>query len=179
MRVVVQLLAVLLALALTALGALVVVEAVWALHASTPLVLPYTSLAAHMRASHWDDASVEAILGAIVVAGLVVFVVALVPPRRRRLALRPLAGDPGNLDSAITRGGLQRLLRAAATSVDGIGQAKVTAGRGRVRVTARSRLRDTRGQAAQVSAAVSDAVEHLSLTRRRPVRVVLHKARSA
>lgn len=169
----------LLALALTALGVLVFVEVVWALHASTPLVLPYASLAAHMRASRWDDASVEAILGAIVVVGVLLFALAVVPPRRRRLALRPLAGDPGELDSAITRGALQRLLRAAATSVDGIAQAKVIAGRRRVRVIARSRLRDARGQAAQVSAAVNDAVEHLSLAGRRQVRVVLHKARSA
>ena len=78
----------------------------------------------------------------LIAIGVILLAVELKPRRVTRL---PLRSDDDATQSALTRRGLARTLRAAATGIDGITSAVVTVRRRRARVTA---IAAARGRAA-------------------------------
>jgi hypothetical protein len=142
MRVLNRPLAFILAAALLAFSVVVIAEVIgFAVHHS-PLLVHWTTWNNWARVTHWEAFVVRVWAVILMVIGLVLVALELKPRRATRLPL----GDAGRAtDSAVTRRGLARMLRAEAAQVDGITGASVRVRRGRARVTAAS---GARGQAA-------------------------------
>jgi Family of unknown function (DUF6286) len=170
-RVTLRVLAVLLACALLALGVLVAVEVVLAA-LGRPAVLPYSSVARTLRRETWESALARAVGIGLCVLGLLLLLPAL---RRGRPSALPLAPLAQGVDTSVSRRGLQKTLAAAAGRVDGVRSARAEVGRRKVRVTARSRLRETGELPAQVDRAIRDELDRLAL--RRPLSVSVSTSR--
>jgi hypothetical protein len=142
MRVANRPLAFILAAALLACAVVLIAEVIgFAVHHS-PLLVHWTTWQHWARATRWDAFVVRVWATVLMVIGLVLVSLEVKPRRASRLPL----GTPGQAtDATVTRRGLARMLRAAATGVDGITGATVRVRRRRARVTATS---GARGQAA-------------------------------
>lgn len=151
--------AVLTAAALATAATLVVAEVITALLFHHPAnVLPVAGLARLGRDTRWDDPLALAVAAIVAVLGLLLFLLALTPGRRRAIAL---ASDDSDTVVGITVRGLRRQIARAATSVDGITHARVGVGRRSLRVRATSPLRDTHGLAEQVRGTITERLEEL------------------
>ena len=110
----------------------------------------------------------------LIVVGALILALQLKPSRVIRL---PLRSSHDATDAAVTRRGLAAMLRAAATSVDGISKATVTIRRRRVRITAATAARDRAAASAltdPVTQALRTRLDNLNMHRppRLTVRVV-------
>jgi hypothetical protein len=142
MRVANRPLAFILAAALLACSVVIIAEVIgFALHHS-PLLVHWTTWHTWARSTRWDAFVVRIWATVLMVVGLVLVGLEFKLRRVTRLPLRAV----GQATSAtVTRRGLARMLRAEATSVDGITRATVRVRRRRARVTAAS---GARGRAA-------------------------------
>ncbi|HEY6493890.1 MAG TPA: DUF6286 domain-containing protein [Trebonia sp.] len=174
MRVANRPLAFILAAALLACSVVIIAEVIgFAVHHS-PLLVHWTTWQDWGRATHWDAFVVRVWATVLIIVGLAMVVLQFKPRRATRLPLR----DSGEAtDATVTRRGLARMLRTAATGVDGITSATVQVRRRRARVTAAS---GSRGRAAAsaltepLTQALGDRLDGLSLRHapRLTVRVV-------
>ena len=131
-------LAFILAAALIAGSVVIIAEVIgFAVHHS-PLLVHWTTWYRWGRATRWDDFVVRVWSAVLIVVGLLVVALELKPRRRTRHSLR--SGNDAT-DAAVTRRGLARMLRAAATEVDGISSAAVKVRRHRASITAASAAR--------------------------------------
>ncbi|MHA3705099.1 DUF6286 domain-containing protein [Jatrophihabitans sp. YIM 134969] len=121
--------------------------------------------------------STAVLVTAIVLAvlGVLALLAGVLPPHRR---LIELDGDDATVATGLTRRSLRRTLRAAAESVDGIGDAPVTVGRRRVVVKASTALRHTDGLTDRVDTAVRNRLDDLRPRRARRVKVRLDRKES-
>jgi Family of unknown function (DUF6286) len=142
MRVINRPLAFVLAAALAVASVVLIIEVIaFAVHAS-PILVHWPTWDSWARKTRWDAVVVKVWSIILIVVGALVLAFELKPRRVTRLSLR---SDETATDAAITRQGLARALRAAATEIDGIRGAAVTVRRRRARVAAKSA---TRGSAA-------------------------------
>ena len=139
MRLVNRPLAGILAAALAAAAVLVIIEVIAvAAHHGGPLVVPWTTWYRWASRTRWNQLVIQIWSAILIVIGAAVLALELKPPRVTRLSLR---SQHDATDAAVTRRGLAKTLRAAATGIDGISAAVVTVGRRRARVTATAAAR--------------------------------------
>ncbi len=153
MRITNRLLAFLLSLALTLGAVLVLIEIVAHAVGAKAIVLNWPGFYRWASGNTWGSGSVRLIGIGLGLLGLLLLAAQLKPPRPDRLRLQPV--DPAT-DTAITRRGLARTLRDAATEVDGVRDAHVTVGRNLVRV----RADVGHGTVDSLHAAVASAAQH-------------------
>jgi hypothetical protein len=138
MRLVNRLLAFILAAALIAGSVVVIAEVIgFAVH-SSPLLVHWSTWYHWAGRTRWDTLVIRVWSVILIVAGALILALQLKPPRAARL---PLRSGHDATDAAVTRRGLAGMLRAAATSVDGVSKATVTIRRRRVRITAATAAR--------------------------------------
>jgi hypothetical protein len=131
-------LALILAVALAGASVILIVEVIaFAVHAS-PVAVPWHTWYRWAEKTRWDALVIEIWAGILVVAGLILLAFELKPRRITRL---PLHSAADATQVALTRSGLGRTLRAAATGIDGISSAAVTVRRRRARITATAAAR--------------------------------------
>lgn len=171
-RVTLRVLAVLLACGLLALGVLVAVEVVLAALGRPAAVLPYSRLADVLREQTWQAGVVRTAGLGLCLLGLLVVLPAL---RRGKPSDLPLQAVTDGVDTAVDRRGLQKTLAAAAERVDGVRSVTAKVGRRKVRVRAKSRLRDTTGLPQQIDQAVRDELDVLALHQPLAVKVTTKK----
>jgi hypothetical protein len=138
MRVANRPLAFILAAALAVAAVLVIIEVIGVAAHHSPLVVPWTTWYRWANRTRWDQLVIQLWCGILIAIGVVILVLELKPPRVTRLSLR---SQHDATDAAMTRRGLAKTLRAAATGIDGISAAAVTVGRRRARVTATAAAR--------------------------------------
>ena len=138
MRLVNRPLAFILAAALIAASVVVIAEVIGLAAHRSPLLVHWTTWYHWARKTRWDTLVVRVWSAILIAVGALVLVLELKPRRITRLPLQ--SGDDAT-DAAVTRRGLAGILRAAATSVDGISKATVKVRRCRARVTAASAAR--------------------------------------
>jgi hypothetical protein len=115
---------------------------------------------------------VRVVLLTVAVVGLALLVAQLVP---RRTRLLPIADPTPGVTAATTRRSLERALRRAASSADGIVSASVTANRRRVKVRAVTGLRDLTGIRESLVSAVTEQLDGIGLSRRPALSVSLRQ----
>jgi hypothetical protein len=126
-------LALILAVALAAASVILIIEVItFAVHAS-PLVVPWHTWYHWAGTTRWNAVVIRVWSAVLIATGVILLAVELKPRRVTRL---PLRSDDDSTQSALTRRGLARTLRAAATGIDGITGAAVTVRRRRARVIA-------------------------------------------
>jgi Family of unknown function (DUF6286) len=138
MRLVNRPLAFILAAALAVAAVIVIIEVIAAAADHGPLVLPWTTWYQWAHRTRWDQLVIQVWSAILIAIGAVILAIELKPPRVTRLSLR---SRHDATDAAVTRRGLAKALRAAATGIDGISSAAVTVGRRRARVTATAAAR--------------------------------------
>jgi Family of unknown function (DUF6286) len=147
-------LALILAVALAGASILVIIEVIAvAVHAS-PVVVHWPAWYRWAGRTRWNAQVVRVWAAILIVVGLLILTIELKPRRITRLRLRN-ADDA--TDAGLTRSGLARTLRTAATGIDGITGAAVTVRRRRARVAAMSAARG-RAAAGALKQPVSQAV---------------------
>jgi hypothetical protein len=138
MRLVNRPLAFILAAALAVAAVIVIIEVIAVATHHGPLVLPWTTWYQWAHRTRWDQLVIQVWSAILIAIGAVILAIELKPPRVTRLSLR---SRHDATDAAVTRRGLAKALRAAATGIDGISAAAVTVGRRRARVTATAAAR--------------------------------------
>ena len=123
MRLINRPLAFILAAALAAASIILIVEVVaFALHATSPLIVHWTTWYHWAGRTRWNALVVTIWSIILIIAGALMLAPQLKPRRVTRLKLR---SDDKATDAAITRGGLAGALRAAALDIDGISKAAI------------------------------------------------------
>ena len=131
-------LALILAVALAGASVILIIEVIAvAVHAS-PVIVHWPAWYRWAGKTRWNAQVIRVWSAILIVAGVLILAIELKPRRVTRLRLRT-ADDA--TDAALTRSGLARTLRAAATGIDGITGAAVTVRRRRARVAAKSAAR--------------------------------------
>jgi Ni/Fe-hydrogenase subunit HybB-like protein len=138
MRVANRPLAFILAAALAVAAVLLIVEVIGVAAHRGPLVVPWTTWYRWASRTRWDRLVIQIWSGLLIAVGAVILVLELKPARVTRLSLR---SRHDATSAAITRRGVAKTLRSAATGIDGISSAAVNVRRRRVRVTATSAAR--------------------------------------
>lgn len=138
MRVVNRPLAFILAAALGVAAVIVIIEVIAVAAHHDPVVVPWTTWYRWANRTRWDQLVIQIWSAILIAIGVVVLALELKRPRVTRLSLR---SQHDATDAAMTRRGLAKSLRAAATGVDGISAAAVTVRRRRARVTATAAAR--------------------------------------
>lgn len=167
-----RVLAVLLALAVVALGVLVPVEITRAAAGKRHWLLPWETLTTTLTGNSWQSGPVRAVLIGVAAIGLLLLLFQLTP---RRLSALPLAPLTAGVEASTTRRSLRQALQRAATEVDGVSSAKAKVGRRRAKITARTELRDAGDLQQQVSEHVAHRLDSLSLARAPQVAVRLRR----
>ena len=126
-------LAFILAAAVTVACVIVIIEVIAFHIKSGPLVLHWTTWYRWASGTRWNQLVVQVWSAIVIVIGLLILALELKPRRITRLRLH---SRDDAIDAGVTRAGLARSLRAAATGVDGVSDAAVTVRRGRARVVA-------------------------------------------
>ena len=163
MRVANRPLAFILAAALAVAAVFVIIEVITVAVNHSPLVLPWTTWYRWANRTRWDQLVIQVWSAILIAIGAVILAIELKPPRVTRLSLR---SRHDATDAAVTRRGLAKALRAAATGIEGISAAAVIVGRRRARVTATAAAR---GRAAAdalrqpVTKALQDQLDSLEL----------------
>jgi Ni/Fe-hydrogenase subunit HybB-like protein len=172
MRVLNRPLAFILAVALIAGCVIVIAEVIGHAAGRSPLLVHWTTWYQWAHKTQWDAGVVRVWSAVLIVIGLLILAVELKPARVTRLPLR--SGDDAT-DTAVTRRSLAGMLRAAATTVDGISSATVKVRRRRARVTAASAAR-RRAAAEALTEPVTQALRARldALDLRHPPRLTVH-----
>ncbi|MEP7022441.1 MAG: DUF6286 domain-containing protein [Actinomycetota bacterium] len=168
MRLLNRVLAALLSLALIVAGVLLIIEVI-AYHVSNrPAIVHWQRAYAWAHRTTWNAGSIRVTCVLLIVAGLVLLIAELKPPRVSRLAADPAQAGVADIDTAYTRRGIAAAVRAAVVDVDGIRGTAIKVKRRKVKVTASAAARDK--AAAQslhdpVSAAAGARLTSLGLRR--------------
>src|ERR1700722_16270078 len=117
MRVVNRPLAFILAAALGVAAVIVIIEVIAAASHHNPVVVPWTTWYRWANRTRWDQLVIQIWSAIIIAVGVVLLALELKRPRVTRLSLR---SQHDATDAAMTRRGLAKTLRAAATGIDGI-----------------------------------------------------------
>ncbi|SNR24433.1 DUF6286 domain-containing protein [Actinomadura mexicana] len=143
------------ALLMTAAGVLAAIEVISAAVDRPAHVFPY----GWVRDRNWDGVDARAIFAALALIG-VWFVLAAVLPGKSRIV--PLHGRDPSLMMGVSRRGLKRTVAAAAEGAPGVsGVSRVRLGRRRVRVVARTPMREPAGLDTGITEAVRDRLDRL------------------
>jgi Ni/Fe-hydrogenase subunit HybB-like protein len=163
MRLVNRPLALILAAALAVAAIIVIIEVV-AFHLNQgPVLLHWTTWYHWAHRTRWNQLVVQVWSAILIVIGAIILALELKPRRASRLALH--SGHDAT-DAGVTRRGLARTLRAAATGVDGVSAAAVSVHRRRARVTATAAARGrpaTETLRQPVTQALQDQLDGLDL----------------
>jgi hypothetical protein len=152
--------AVLLALALLLGSLLGVVEIVAAALDRAPALVPYPEWATWLRTHSWNDGIVTAVLGGLVLLGLLGLLLAVRRGKPATLALR--SGSDG-VDVTASRRGVEKSLAAAAERTAGIAGASAAVSRRTARVDARTVAPSTPGVREEVESAVRGRLDSLGV----------------
>jgi hypothetical protein len=146
-------LALILAVALAGASVILIIEVIaFAVHASP--IVPWTTWYHWAATTRWNALVIRVWSVILIAAGVILLAVELKPRRVTRL---PLRSDDDCTQAVLTRRGVARTLRAAATGIDGITAAAVTVRRRRARVIATAAARG-RAAAAPLQEPVSQAL---------------------
>jgi hypothetical protein len=160
----------LLALALL-LGSLwAVVEIAAAALGRAPVLIDHTDWTRWLRAHSWDDWAVAAVLGGLVVLGLLFLLLAF---RRGKPASLPLRSRTDGVDVVASRRSVEKALASAAARTTGITGASASVSRRTARVEARTLARSEPGVRAETETAVRGRLDSLDLERPLRTRVDL------
>lgn len=149
--------AVLVALVLIAVCVAVIVSLAqrWA---GAPEYLSYDTVARELHATSWGEWPVLVAAAALLVAGALLLMTAILPGRPRVL---PLRTDDG-MDAGVPTGDLRALLRGDAKTVDGVNSARITLRRGAVRAVVDTDLHRGHTEIAdEVCAVLSNRIQEL------------------
>lgn len=166
--------AVLTALVLLAACVLVTVVAIQMI-IGVPAWVDYRSVAATLHDMHWNDLGTALAGGVLALAGLLLLLAAILPGAPTVL---PLNGDPAGMDSGATRRSLRTTLRAAASTVDGVGAVKLRLGRRKVAAVVRTNRTDTTGLDDAVRAAIEHRLDQINPANRPIPTVKVHTTRN-
>ena len=158
-------LALILAVALAGASVILIIEVIAAAIHASPVIVHWPAWYHWAGKTRWNALVIRVWSAILIVVGVLILAIELKPRRVTRLRLRT-ADDA--TDAALTRSGLARTLRAAATGIDGITGAAVTVRRRRARVAARSAARGRTATDAlkqPVSQAVRGRLDALDLYR--------------
>lgn len=164
MRVLNRPLAFLLAAALLVASVILVVEVVAVAVGGKPIIVAWDSWYRWAERTTWKAGVVRFWSIVLIVVGLLLLLIELKPRRDNRIRI---AADHEATDAAITRRGLRGAVTSAATSVDGIENARVKASKRRVTVLARTTAQGApvaRSLEAPVRTAVQQKLDSLQLT---------------
>lgn len=162
--------AALLALALLLGSLLAVLEIVAAALDRAPALVPYPEWTSWLRTQSWNDWIVNAVLGGLVVVGLLLLLLAL---RRGKPASLPLRSRTDDVHMTASRRSVEKSLAAAAARTTGVTGASASVGRRTARVDARTVARSEPGIREEVESAVQGRLDSLGLERRMRTRVDL------
>jgi glucose dehydrogenase len=160
----------LLALALLLGSLLALVEIAAAALDRAPVVVPHDDWAGWLRAHDWNDSTVRAALGGLVVLGLLFLLLAL---RRGKPASLPLNSRTDGVHLIASRRSVEKTLAAAAARTNGISGASASVSRRTARVEARTVAEPEPGIREEVEMAVRERLDSLGLERRMRTRVDL------
>src|SRR6202046_2582145 len=128
MRLVNRPLAFILAAALAVAAVFLIIEVIAVAANHSPLVLPWTTWYRWANRTRWDQLVIQVWSAILIAIGALILAIELKPPRVSRL---PLRSRHDATHAAVTRRGLAKALRAAATGIDGIFAAGGIVGRRR------------------------------------------------
>ncbi|MDQ3402332.1 MAG: alkaline shock response membrane anchor protein AmaP [Actinomycetota bacterium] len=160
------------AVVLLAACVLVAVVAIQTLLGHTPWI-SYSTVAEALNGARWNDEVPAIVGGGIAVLGLILLLTAIVPGK---LTVLPLAGD---IDSGASRRSYRSTLRAAASIVDGVADAKVNLRRRTVFAVVSTGRTNTDGLADAVRTAIEHRLDHITPAVRPKLKVKVNAARSA
>jgi Family of unknown function (DUF6286) len=160
----------LLALALLFGSLLAVVEIAAAALDRGQALVPYPDWNDWLRSHSWDDQIVKALLGGLVVLGLLCLLLAI---RRGKPAALALRSRTDGVDVTASRRSVEKSLAAAAARTSGIAGASASVSRRTARVKARTVARSEPGIREEVESAVRGRLDSLGTARRMRTRVAL------
>jgi hypothetical protein len=170
-------LALVLAVALAGASIIVIIEVIAFAVDASPVAVPWHTWYHWAEKTRWDAQVIRVWSAILIVFGAFLLALELKPRRITRLTLR--SGDDAT-DAALTRSGLARTLRAAATGIDGISAAAVTVRRRRVQVAATSAAKGRAASVAlrePVTQALRGRLDDLDLGRTPRLKVRVHPRR--
>lgn len=175
MRLLIRLLAPLFALAIVALGLLVLVEVAWAMAQPErgALLVPWPSWLDRAGQLAWLGGGVKLAAFALLAFGVLLLLVAALSGRHD-VFLQDPAPD---VTVTTSPGSLARIVGQRVRSTDGVRSASVTASARSVRVRATSRLLDERRLRPVLIDRVNELVNDLPLAKTPHVHVVVHSAK--
>jgi len=160
----------LLALALILGSLLALVEIAAAALDRDPALVPHPEWTSWLRAHNWNDWTVNAVLGGLVVVGLLFLLLAFRRGKPASLALRSRTDGVGVIAS---RRSVEKALAAAAARTPGITGASASVSRRTASVDARTVARSEPGIREEVETAVRGRLDSLGLERTMRARVDL------
>jgi len=175
MRVLIRLLAPVLALAIVALGALVLAEVGWAMASPErgTLLVPWPGWLDRAAELSWDESAVRVVAWLLLGVGLALLLAAALAGRHD-VFLEDPAPD---VTVTTSPGSLARIIGQDVRGADGVRTASVTASARSVRVRATSRLLDERRLRPVLIERVTALVDELPLARTPHVHVVVHSVK--
>lgn len=162
--------AALLALVLLLGSLLAVVEIVTAALDRAPALIPYPEWTSWLRTHSWNDWIVNAVLGGLVVVGLLLLLLAL---RRGKPASLALRSRTDGVNVTASRRSVEKALAAATARTTGVAGASASVSRRTARVDARTVARSEPGIRERVESAVRGRLDSLGLERPMRTRVDL------
>ncbi len=162
------------AIALIALGVLLVVEAgAWLLNQSTPIWVPYDQAFSSLQQQPWSDPELIAIFVGLLLLGLLLLVAGF----SRGTTPLPLTRMDDQVAAEMAPDDVRHTVEDAAKDVPGVSRAKAKVSKGKVSVAATTGLRDPGDLEAMVREQVGGAVEGLTLAH--PPRVAVNLRQSS
>lgn len=162
--------AALLALALLVCSLLAAVEIVAAALGRGPALVPYPEWTSWLRTHSWNDWIINAVLGGLVVLGLLLLLLAF---RRGKPGSLALESHSEGVDFTASRRSVERSLAAAAARTAGVAEASASVGRRTARVNVRTLANPEPGILEQVESAVRGRLDSFALERPMRTRVRL------
>lgn len=160
----------LLALALLFCSLLAVVEIAAAALGREPVLVHYPDWTDWLRTHSWNDRIVQALLGGLVVVGLLFLLLAL---RRGKPAALTLRNRTDGVDVTASRRSVEKSLAAVAARTSGVAGASASVSRRTARVEARTVAPSDPGVRDEVESAVRGRLDSLGTERRIRTRVAL------
>ncbi|TDD61647.1 DUF6286 domain-containing protein [Actinomadura rubrisoli] len=147
------------ALLVTAAGVLTAMEVITERAGRPAHIVPYERVRDWAEDTAWEDWPALAAAGGLTLLGLLFLLAGLLPGKSRVV---PLHGEDPNLMVGVTRRGLKAAVAAAAGDAPGVSSVRrVRLRRRRVKVVARTPVRDAEGLDSQVEDAVRASLDRL------------------
>lgn len=165
MRIFNRFLALIVGLALMAVGVIIMIEVIALAVNAAPVVLNWHAMLRWGQRNTWNAASVKITAGIIGLVGLIILLAQLKRRRPTRLAIHP-DGLNATTQVALTRKGLRAAVNASLREVDGVQHSKIKLKRRRVAVRVSPTSSDAAASvAAAVRSAVTGRLDELALAR--------------